>query len=133
MNILSPEFATYVCNCYQMPVKLLISGGKETQSNEGNTQSDPVVMGMYATGVFPSLHLKETSNKMNERTKRLASGYNLTGAGKLLELQSWWDSIVSHVDYSKASKSYLTVKEQYFNDAIKIFEGTGVKITVKGR
>ena len=70
---------------------------------------------------------------MNERTKRLASGYNLTGAGKLLELQSWWDSIVSHVDYSKASKSYLTVKEQYFNDAIKIFEGTGVKITVKGR
>ena len=28
-------------------------------------------MGMYATGVFPSLHLNETSNEMNERIKRL--------------------------------------------------------------
>ena len=60
---------------------------------------------MYATRVFPSLHLNEASNEMNERIKRPNINY-----------------------YPKASTSWLTVKEQYF----KIFEGTTVKITVKG-
>ena len=32
----------------------------------------------------------------------------------------------------KRSKNWLTVKERYFDGTIKIFEGTGVKITVKG-
>ena len=31
MNILCQEFATYVHICYQIPVKLFISGGKELQ------------------------------------------------------------------------------------------------------
>ena len=87
---------------------------------------------MYATRVFPSLHLNDTSNEMNERIKRLALVDDFTGAGKLQELRSWWDSIASHGPninyYPKASTSWLTVKEQYF----KIFEGTTVKITVKG-
>ena len=42
-----------------------------------------------ATGVFPLLPLNETSNEMNERTKRLDSAEHFTGAGKLHELRSW--------------------------------------------
>ena len=59
-------------------------------------QGDSVAMGMYATGMFPLLHLNETSNEINERTKRLVFADDFTVAGKLQELRSWQDSIVSH-------------------------------------
>ena len=59
-------------------------------------QGDSVAMGMYATGMFPLLHLNETSNEINERPKRLVFADDFTVAGKLQELRSWQDSIVSH-------------------------------------
>ena len=94
-------------------------------------------MGMYATGVFPLPHLNETSNEVNEITKHLAFTDDFTGSGKLQELQSRWDTIVNHGTnigyYPKSSKSWLTVKQQYFDNAIKIFEGTSVKNTMRGR
>ena len=62
---------------------------------------------------------------------------NVLDSGKLQGLRSWWDSIASHVlnigYYSNGSKSWLTVREQYFDDSIKILEGTGVKITMRVR
>ena len=92
---------------------------------------------MYTTGVFPLLHVNEMSNEINERTKRVAFVDDFTGSGKLQELRSWWDSIVSHglniSYYPNVIKSWLTIKQQYFDDAIKIFEDTGVIITMKGR
>ena len=82
----------------------------------------------------PLLHLNETSKEMNERTKRLTFAYDFTGDDKLQELRSWWESIVSHgshIDYyPKASKIWLTAKEQYCHDVIKIFEDNVVKIAV---
>ena len=77
------------------------------------------------------------SNEMNQRAKFLAFAGNLLDSGKLQGLRSWWDSIVSHVPnigyYSNGSKSWLTVREQYFDDSIKILEGTSVKITMRVR
>ena len=74
---------------------------------------------------------------MNERTERLTFADDFTGANKLQELRSWWESIVSHgphIDYyPKASKIWLTVKEQHCHDVINIFEDNGVKIAVKDR
>lgn len=65
------------------------------------------------------------SKEINERTKRLAFANDFTGAATLNELRSWWDSIVSHDRnigfYPKASNSWVTVKEHYFDDASKIF------------
>ena len=52
-------------------------------------QGDSVAMGMYATGMFPLLHLNETSNEINERPKRLVFADDFTVAGKLQELRSW--------------------------------------------
>ena len=57
MNILCPEFSTYVTNCYQTPANLFIDGGRVIQSLEGTTQGDPVAMAMYAIGIIPLLHL----------------------------------------------------------------------------
>ena len=116
---------------------LFISSGKERQFNQGTAQGDLVAMGMYAIRVFPLIHWNKTSNVINGRTKRLAFADDLTGAGKLQELRSWVDSIVSHGPnigyYSKAYKSWLILKAQYSGEAIKIFEGTGATITVKGK
>ena len=99
-------------------------------STEGTTHNKTVGMGMYATRMFPLLQLNESSNKMNDKTKRLAFAHDFIGAGKLQ-----WDSIVSHGPnigyYPKASVSWLTIKDQHFNDAIKIFESNGKQITVK--
>ena len=66
---------------------------EKIQSNEGTPpppHRDAVAMGMCATGLFPLLHLNETSNEMNERTKRLAFVDYFTGVGKLQESRSWW-------------------------------------------
>lgn len=52
------------------------------QCNEGTTQGDPVAV----VPLFLLLHLNETSNVINERTKRLVFANDLTRAGKLQEL-----------------------------------------------
>ena len=49
--------------------------------------------------------------------------YSFESVGRLQELRSCWDSIVSHglnIDYyPKISETWLTVKEQYFHDKVK--------------
>ena len=60
-----------------------ISGVNETQF------PGPVAMDMYATGMFPLLHLNEESNKMNEKIKLLALADDFRGAVKLQELRLW--------------------------------------------
>lgn len=52
------------------------------QCNEGTPQGDPVAVVPF----FLLLHLNETSNVINERTKRLVFANDLTRAGKLQEL-----------------------------------------------
>lgn len=52
------------------------------QCNEGTPPGDPVDV----VPLFLLLHLNETSNVINERTKRLVFADGLTRAGKLQEL-----------------------------------------------
>ena len=42
ISILCPAISTFVTNCYATPARLLVIGGSEIKSNEGNTQGDPV-------------------------------------------------------------------------------------------
>ena len=73
---------------------------------------------------------------MNGRINCLVFADDFAGAGKLQELRSSQDSIVSHGPnvgyYPEERKSWFTVKEQYFENAIKIFKGTSVQVTVEG-
>ena len=74
-------------------------------------------MDVYASGVFSLLHLNETLNEMNERTKCLAFADNFTGAGKLQQLRSWWDSIASHglnIGFYPKARSWFTIKKTIF-------------------
>ena len=41
IRIICPTIAQYVTNCYRIPARLFIIGGKELLSREGTTQGDP--------------------------------------------------------------------------------------------
>ena len=53
VKIICPEIATFVTNCYSLPSRLFIIGGKEILSAEGTTQGDPVAMPIYAIAIIP--------------------------------------------------------------------------------
>lgn len=109
VNILCPEFATYIQNCYQSPARLFVSGGIEIRSNEGTTQGDPVAMCIYAIGILPLVNLHDLDENSKNVPKRVAYADDFTGVGKLEELRSWWENIVHHGPnigyYPKADKS----------------------------
>ena len=135
IKVLYPEFATYVINCYVRPARLFITGGKELASDEGTTQGYPVAMGMYAIGILPLLLLNMPTTE-DERSKRIAFADDFTGIGKLHHLKDWWESICTHGPhigyFPKPSKSWLIVKEQYYEDALKLFEDSSIQITTEG-
>ena len=50
-----PPIATFVRNCYNIPARLFVLGGKELLSHEGTTQGDPTAMAIYGTALIPLL------------------------------------------------------------------------------
>ena len=52
VEIICPDIANYIINCYTIPPRLFITGVKELLLKEGTTQGDPVAMGMYAIGLI---------------------------------------------------------------------------------
>ena len=91
INILCPEIATYVNNCYKTPARLFVTGGKELSSEEGTTQGDPIAMGMYALGLMTLLtSLYDPSSHLIQ----IAFADDLTGVGKLNDLYQWWNKVI---------------------------------------
>ena len=85
-----PELATFIYNCYIIPARLFITGGKELRSREGTTQGDPTAMVTYAIGLTPLL---DDLQRFGNETKHVAFADDLTGAGKLIQIKSWWDHL----------------------------------------
>ena len=54
-SVICPEIAVFVKNCYALPSRLFIIGGKELKSCEGTTQGDPSAMVIYAIAIIPLL------------------------------------------------------------------------------
>ena len=135
-RIICPQFATYIYNSYCVPARLFIVGGKEIRSCEGTTQGDPVAMPAYGIGLTPLLNLLSGLD-VDEKGKQVAYADDISGVGKLQFLKVWWDCIVRYGPligyFPNASKSWLTVKEQFIDSAKEIFKETGVKITNHGR
>ena len=50
-----PPITTYVRNCYNVPARLFVLGGKELLSHEGTTQGDPTAMEIYGMTLTPLL------------------------------------------------------------------------------
>ena len=46
IGVICPSISTVLNNTYQIPVRLLVTGGGEIESSEGITQGDPLAMAM---------------------------------------------------------------------------------------
>ena len=103
-----------------MPARLFIVGGKEIRSCEGTTQGDPVAMPAYGIVLTPLLNLLSGLD-VDEKGKQVAYADDISGVGKLQFLKVWWDCIIRYGPligyFLNASKSWLTVKEQFIDTA----------------
>jgi hypothetical protein len=143
---LCPEISIFTANCYAIPLHLFVVGGGEIASKEGTTQGDPIAMPIYAIGIRPLLlvlteritRIDETQQQTrDEQVKVCAFADDLAGTGELDSLRLWWDKVVTlgpSIGYTaKPSKSWLIVKEESYEKAVKIFASSGLNITSEGK
>ena len=86
---------------------------------------------LFATGGL-EITLDDVKSKGGE-IKEVAFANDLTGAGKLLALKSWWDAILKSgllIGYkANPKKSWLIVKPEFVDAAKEIFENSGINVT----
>ena len=136
IGYLCPPMATYIRNCYQKPSRLFIAGGKELKSTEGATQGAPTAMPAYGVGILPLLAIIKPEEDTST-LKQMAYADDLGAGAKLSVLKQWWENIEEHGPsfgyHPKACKSWLVVKEDKYEEALRVFADTEIKITIDGR
>ncbi|XP_057302766.1 uncharacterized protein LOC130636933 [Hydractinia symbiolongicarpus] len=135
---LCPMIATFINNCYAVPARLFVIGGKEILSREGTTQGDPTSMAAYAIGIIPLLKALFNNTRSNDHTlKEVAYADDFTVAGKLYEIKEFWSKIVDigpkYGYFPKATKSHLIVKQEYLLSAEQIFADSNILVTSTGQ
>ena len=127
IRIICPEFSTVLINTYRLPVRMFIQGGEEILSVEGTTQGDNLAMSFFALGTSILNRLK----LLSPTTSQVSLAHGITGAGKILDLRIWWDTIISEGKkfryYLNKSKSWLIIKNpNNLDHAQNIFKDTGL-------
>ena len=136
--IVCPEIATYVYNCYATSAHLFIFGGSELKSEEGTTQGDPIAMAVYALATIPLLLmvLEITAQYPDISVKMVGYADDFTAGGTVTSIKKCWDTLCKLGPkfgyHPKPSKTWLIVKNEFKEKAVKVFEGTRVKITTTG-
>ena len=91
-------------------------------------------MSMYALAVRP---LIDCLQSLRPTVNQVWYADNATNAATCLELRAWWDTLLAQGQgfgyHPNACKTHQIVKEQFFDKAKRVFEGTNVNITVQGR
>ena len=132
IGITCPVIAIFVRNSYTVPTRLFVIGGTEIQSEEGTTQGDPLGMAIYAIGTTPLLDLLAESTEERET----AFADDITAAGKIDGLRKWWDELTTIGPpfgyFPKPSKSWLIVKPERYDEAVAMFNGTNIQISLEG-
>ena len=90
---------------------------------------------MYAIG--RTLLFKHIRDETTINIKQVAFADDLGGAGRLVQLKSWWNKILHYGPllgyYPKASKSWLVTKRNNLAAAEQLFNSTQMKITTDGK
>ena len=130
-----PPMGIYAYNSYITPSRLFVQGGKEITSSEGTTQGDSFAMAMYAIGITPLFQHIRDETTIN--IKQVAFADDLGGAGRLVQLKSWWNKILHYGPllgyYPKPSKSWLITKPNNLATAEQLFNSTEINITTDGQ
>ena len=126
VEILCPALHHALANSYKHPSNFYVNNTVST-STEGTTQGDPLAMAMYGIGIIPLIELLQ---KPNVAQKCYAD--DGSAAGDLKSLRALLDNLDMHgkaFGYNmKPSKCQLIVKENCRESAIKVFEGTNIKM-----
>ena len=86
------EFSTVLSNTYRLPVRMFIQGGEEILSVEGTTWGDNLAMSFYMLGTSILL---DRLKLISPTTSQVSLADDITGAGKILDLRKWSDTIIS--------------------------------------
>ena len=118
-------------NTYRNDAQLFIDG-EMLISQEGTMQGDPLTMAMYGIAVIPLIH-----RLTNEQVQKVWFADDATVGAQLTPLRDWWDQLqLIGPDFGylpNASKTWLIVKEDKFQAATAMFQGTGINITTQGK
>ena len=83
-----------------------------------------------------ALLLVDATNAFNS-LKHCAYSDDLGGAGKILELEKWWEQVEHYGPlfgyYPKATKSWLIMKDKHLETAKELFHNTNINITTTGQ
>jgi len=108
----------------------LFIDGECLLSEEGTTQGDPLAMSMYALSTVPLIH------RLEDISTQVWFADDAAAAGSLVDVLSWWRKLSALGPgfgyYTNASKSWLVVKENYYDAVCHLFAGTSLKITTEG-
>ena len=131
IQTLCPPLANILINTYRKDVPLFIDG-RHIFSSEGTTQGNPLAMGMYSGSVTPLI-----ASLQDSHVKQVWFADDATAGGTLHGLRDWWSRLQDlgslYGYYPNALKTWLIVKPAYLSDAQRLFEGTGVQVTVEGK
>ena len=121
--------ANTLINTYRHDPELYIDG-ETIYSQEGTTQGDPLAMAMYAVGILPLIL------QLKSEAQQIWYADDFSAGGKLDQLRKWWDKL-SEIGpkfgyFVNAVKSILIVKEDFYQEAKQLFEGSKVRITTSG-
>ena len=88
-------------------------------------------MPMYALGVLPLIDC------ISGGLMQVWYADDATACGSLSELHLWWDKLLQFGPdfgyFPNPSKTCLVVKEVFYDAAVKMFQGSGISITVDGK
>ena len=117
LKFVCPIIATYIINCYATPSRLLIVGGGEILSSEGQAQGNPTVMGAYALSILPLIKFLLEFINLNEiNAKEVVFADGLSVAGSSNSIKDYWGKLTAigatYGYFPKPKKSYLIVKEK---------------------
>jgi hypothetical protein len=133
INVTCPVLANFAANCYNVPSRIFIAGGKEISSEEGFTQGNPLAMDLYAIGMVPLL---DSVKYEITNCKQVAYADDNSGSGKIEQVKEWWESIQENGPkygyLPEPSKSWLITKPQHEEKARQAFRDSAVKITTEG-
>ena len=131
IQFLCPAASKILINCYRSSTALFV-GGTSLLSQEGTTQGDPLAMTMFALATVPLIQAVKTSETIQSWfADDAASG------GRLRRLRAWWDTLVQKGPafgyHPNSIKTVLVVKPAKHQEAVEVFDKTGIQIRVDGK
>ena len=119
-------------NMYRSDPALFIEG-ETIVSKEGTTQGDPIAMAMYAIGTLPLIQQLASSTQATQ----VWYADDSAAGGKLTQIRQWWERLcelgLGFGYFANPTKTWLVVKEEFYEEAVRHFNDTNIQITTEGR